>query len=100
MRRIPRIPERGNAILNLKLSPLKNAAQETQGVAVVLDDLTEQREREETLELMTRYLPPGMVENIEQIAGLALGGERREMTSCSSTPAPTTISARMPARNR
>ena len=75
------IPERGTAILNLKLSPLKNAAQETQGVAVVLDDLTEQREREETLELMTRYLPPGMVDNIQQIAGLALGGERREMTS-------------------
>ncbi|HVU11829.1 MAG TPA: adenylate/guanylate cyclase domain-containing protein [Phototrophicaceae bacterium] len=75
------IPERGNAILNLKLSPLKNAALETQGVAVVLDDLTEQREREETLELMTRYLPPGMVANIGQIAGLALGGERREVTS-------------------
>jgi len=75
------IPERGDAILNLKLSPLKNAAKETQGVAVVLDDLTEQREHEETLELMTRYLPPGMVDNIEQIAGLALGGERREMTS-------------------
>ena len=47
----------------------------------MLDDLTEQREREESLELMTRYLPPGMVDNIEQIAGLALGGERREMTS-------------------
>ncbi len=75
------IPERGAAILNLKLSPLKNAAQETQGVAVVLDDLTEQREREESLELMTRYLPPGMVDNIQEIAGLALGGERREMTS-------------------
>ncbi len=75
------IPQRGEAILNLKLSPLKNTADETQGVAVVLDDLTVQREREESLELMTRYLPPGMVDNIEQIAGLALGGERREMTS-------------------
>jgi len=74
------VPERGSAVLNLKLSPLKNAAQVTQGVAVVLDDLTEQREREESLELMTRYLPPGMVDNIQQIAGLALGGERREMT--------------------
>ncbi len=75
------IPQRGETILNLKLSPLKNMADETQGVAVVLDDLTVQREREESLELMTRYLPPGMVDNIEQIAGLALGGERREMTS-------------------
>ena len=75
------IPERGDTVFNLKLSPLKNAAKETQGVAIVLDDLTEQREHEETLELMTRYLPPGMVDNIEQIAGLALGGERREVTS-------------------
>ncbi len=75
------VPNRGAAILNLKLSPLKNPEQETQGVAVVLDDLTEQREREESLGLMTRYLPPGMVKNIEIIAGLALGGERREMTS-------------------
>ena len=75
------IPQRGETILSLKLSPLKNMADETQGVAVVLDDLTVQREREESLELMTRYLPPGMVDNIEQIAGLALGGERREMTS-------------------
>jgi class 3 adenylate cyclase len=74
------VPERGSTVLNLKLSPLKNAAQETQGVAVVLDDLTAQREREESLELMTRYLPPGMVDNIQQIAELAMGGERREMT--------------------
>lgn len=74
------VPQRGSTVLNLKLSPLKNAAKETQGVAVVLDDLTEQREREESLDLMTRYLPPGMVDNIQQIAGLALGGERREMT--------------------
>ncbi|MFN8448263.1 MAG: GAF domain-containing protein [Anaerolineae bacterium] len=85
------IPERGSAVLNLKLSPLKNAAQETQGVAVVLDDLTEQREREESLDLMTRYLPPGMVDNIQQIAGLALGGERREMTSMFVYACPYTI---------
>lgn len=85
------IPERGSAVLNLKLSPLKNAKQEMQGVAVVLDDLTEQREREESLELMTRYLPPGMVDNIQQIAGLALGGERREMTSMFVYACPYTI---------
>lgn len=47
---------------------------------MVLDDLTAQRERDEILELMTRYLPPGMVDNIQTIADLAMGGERREMT--------------------
>ena len=71
---------RGRVELNLKFSPLKNATQETQGVTLVLDDLTEQREREQMLDVMTRYLPPGMVDNIHQIAELALGGERREVT--------------------
>jgi adenylate cyclase len=47
---------------------------------MVLDDLTRQRERDEILELMTRYLPPGMVDNIQTIADLAMGGERREVT--------------------
>ncbi len=71
---------RGHVELNFKLSPLKDGAQQTEGVAVVVDDLTEQREREQTLGMATRYLPPGMVENIHEIAGLALGGERREVT--------------------
>jgi adenylate cyclase len=74
------IAGRGQVELNFKLSPLKDGAQETVGVAVVVDDLTEQREREQTLGMAQRYLPPGMVNKIHQIAGLALGGERREVT--------------------
>lgn len=76
----PDVPGRGRLALSLRLSPLKNSVFETEGVAMVLDDLTEQREREEMLELMTRYLPPGMVDNIHTIADLAMGGERREVT--------------------
>jgi len=72
--------ERGRVYLNIKLSPLKDSEQQTQGVAVVVDDLSEQHEREERLKTVERYLPRGMVEHIEQISGLALGGERREMT--------------------
>lgn len=70
----------GRKTIGLKLSPLKDAEQRTQGVAVVVDDLTEQREREDQLNILRRYLPPAMVDNIEHIASLALGGERREMT--------------------
>lgn len=77
----PEVAGRGHVSLTMRLSPLKNAAQETQGVAIVIDDITEQRERDEVLQLMTRYLPPALVANIHQIAELALGGERREMTS-------------------
>lgn len=76
----PLIEGRGRVVLNLKLSPLKNGSRETQGVAMVIDDLTAQREREETLDLVRRYLPPGMVDQIHTIADLEMGGERREVT--------------------
>jgi PAS domain S-box-containing protein len=71
---------RGRLVLGLKLSPLKDPEGQLQGVALVADDLTEQREREDRLNILRRYLPPAMVDNIEDIANLALGGERREMT--------------------
>ena len=67
----------GRLALNLKISPLKDGAS---GLAIVLDDLTEQREHEEMLGLMRRYLPPEMIDNIEALAALGLGGERREIT--------------------
>jgi len=76
----PDVPGRGRVVLNLKMSPLKDAGDQTQGVAMIMDDLTAEREREETLNVLRRYLPPGMVENIHHIAGIALGGERREVT--------------------
>ncbi len=76
----PEISGRGRIALSIRVSPLKAADGHTQGTALVLDDLTEHEEREETLRLMTRYLPPGMVENIHQIADLAMGGERRHVT--------------------
>lgn len=72
---------RGRRLLGIKLTPLQNARQETQGgAALVLDDLTEQRARAAALQNMRVFMPPGMVENIDQIANLALGGERREIT--------------------
>ncbi len=74
------IQERGRIALSLKLSPLQDAQQQTQGIALVLDDVTEQREREDKLNILRRYLPPALIENIHQISGLALGGERREVT--------------------
>jgi class 3 adenylate cyclase/GAF domain-containing protein len=74
------IQGRGQAYLSLKLTPLQNARQETQGAALVVDDLTGQRAREKALQTMRIFVPPGMVEKIDQIANLALGGERREIT--------------------
>jgi len=74
------IPGRGPAFLNIRLTPLQNARQETQGATLVFDDLTEQRARAKALQTMRIFVPPGMVEKIDQIANLALGGERREIT--------------------
>ncbi|HVO43497.1 MAG TPA: GAF domain-containing protein, partial [Aggregatilineales bacterium] len=71
------IQQRGRVSLNLKLSPLRDARQVTQGVAIVVDDLTELKQREAQLMLVRRYLPPAMVDNIESIDRLGLGGERR-----------------------
>jgi adenylate cyclase len=76
----PEVSGRGRVVLNVRVSRLRAADGRTQGAAMVLDDLTEERERDETLALVRRYLPPGMLENIHQIADLAMGGERREVT--------------------
>jgi len=67
--------------LNLRLSPLKDANNGTQGIALVIDDLTEQKRRDAMLQAVRRYLPPVMVDNIQSIDNLALGGERREVTA-------------------
>lgn len=72
---------KGRMALSLKLNPLKDSQHQTiQGVAIVLDDLTEQQEREEKLNIMGRYLPPAMIANIHLVAQIDLGGERREVT--------------------
>ncbi len=74
------IDERGPLSLKLKLSPLKDAENQTQGVALVVDDLTDLKQRDDTLAAVRRYLPPAMVENIQSLDKLALGGERRTVT--------------------
>jgi adenylate cyclase len=69
-----------SAIISLKFSPLRDDDDRTQGVTVVVDDLTEQNEREAMLDVLQNYLPPGMMNRIHEIAQIDLGGERREMT--------------------
>ncbi|NLX12009.1 MAG: GAF domain-containing protein [Chloroflexi bacterium] len=76
----PELPGRGKVNLHLKLSPLKNQ-EATEGVAIVVDDLTEIKRRDATLDVVRRYLPPTMIENIQSLDGLALGGERRAITT-------------------
>jgi class 3 adenylate cyclase len=86
-----RVPERGPVILGLRMSPLKDGEQRTQGVAIIADDLTAAREREQMLNMAGRYLPPGMIDNIEAIAALERGGQRREMTCAFIYSCPYTL---------
>jgi len=77
------LPGRDPASLLLKLTPLRSDqrhAGEIEGVAIVLDDLSEIKQRDATLAMVRRYLPPAMVDQIQSLDGLALGGERRLVT--------------------
>jgi adenylate cyclase len=74
------IPNRGRLALNLTLSPLKDVNEVTHGVTVVMDDVTHLQEHETTINAMKRILPPEMVDNINDIANIQLGGVRREVT--------------------
>jgi class 3 adenylate cyclase len=68
--------------LRTSLSPLKNANEETQGTAIVIDDLTEQRRLESRYQLFQRYLPPAVIERLPNDPHeLRLGGQRQEITS-------------------
>jgi adenylate cyclase len=76
------LPERGSANLRASLSPLKDANGETQGIAIVIDDLTEQRRLEAVSQMFRRYVSPAVVERLLEHPGeLKLGGQRQEISS-------------------
>ena len=71
------LPGRGQVALALSLSPLKDSNDMTQGVTVVMDDITHLHEHETTISAMKRILPEGMVDQINEIANIEMGGLRR-----------------------
>ncbi len=74
------LPGRGQVALALSLSPLKDSNDMTQGVTMVMDDVTHLYEHETTINAMKRILPEGMVDQINEIANIEMGGLRREVT--------------------
>lgn len=76
----PVLPQRGPVTLNLKLTPLKDANNVTYGMTVVVDDLTEIKKRDATLNVVRTYLPPSLVRNIQSIDNLGLGGDERDIS--------------------
>ena len=73
------MPPRGNVDWRLNLSPLKDAGQKTQGVAIVLDDLTERKRLEAQRRLFERMVSPAVIDQLDPNS-LQLGGKRTDIT--------------------
>jgi adenylate cyclase len=65
----------GTTTLNLTFTPLRDMQQETLGVAMVLDDISERKR----LESVRRYLPPALVDQVRDVDA-AQRPQRRKMT--------------------
>ncbi len=82
----PTIPVRGPVVLRLNLSPLKDNREETNGIAIVVDDLTERRQLEAQArrirQTFEQYVVPRVVEQLlSDPKSVRLGGTRRELTT-------------------
>ncbi len=77
------MPNRGSVSLSLNFSPLKDGSLNTQGVAIVLDDLTEKKRLEAQRRLFERMVSPAVINQLDPDK-LQLGGVRAEITSLFS----------------
>ncbi len=73
------LPERGNVDWRFNLSPLKDADQKTQGVAIVLDDMTERKKLEAQRRLLQRMVSPAILDQIDPNS-LQIGGKKVYIT--------------------
>lgn len=76
----PVLPQRGPISLRLHFSPLIDANQATQGIAIVLEDLTERKQLRAQLRLFERMVSPAVIEQLDPDQ-LQLGGKRVEITT-------------------
>jgi class 3 adenylate cyclase/PAS domain-containing protein len=77
----PEVGERGTASWNVVLSVLKGVGGQGNGIALVINDLTDQRKHEAQLAEAMRYLPNALFKNLREIANTEFGGEEREITA-------------------
>lgn len=74
------LPGRGAVSWSLNMAPLKDSGgQGHQGLAIVLDDVTEQKRLRNKFEVFTRMVPPQVVERLN-VDSLQLGGVRKEVS--------------------
>ena len=73
-------PSRGSLDWRLNLSPLKDASEATQGIAIVLDDLTERKKLEAQRRLLRRMVSPAVLDQIDP-SSLEIGGKKVDITA-------------------
>lgn len=76
----PQVPNRGQINLSMSLSPLKDVNDETQGVAIVVNDVTDRKRFERERGMVKRYLPAELVDHLADLQELRLGGTREMVT--------------------
>ena len=76
----PTLPVRGLVDWRFNLSPLKDEAHKTQGIAIVLDDLTERKHLEAQRRLFERMVSPAVINQLDPNK-LQLGGKRVDITT-------------------
>jgi adenylate cyclase len=73
------MPQRGGVDWRLNLSPLKDAGQKTQGIAIVLDDMTERKKLEAQRRLLERMVSPAVLDQVD-LNSFKIGGKRVDIT--------------------
>lgn len=81
----------GMISLNLTFSPLRDIQQEMQGVAVVMNDVSETKR----LESVRRYLPPGLVDQVRDLDAAQRPQRRRMSVLFADIRGFSTISERL-----
>jgi PAS domain S-box-containing protein len=75
----PAIAGRGRIDLRISITPVKDGQQHTQGVALVLDDMTEKKLLEAQRRLFEKMVSPAVIRQLNPDS-LILGGQRKEIT--------------------
>ncbi|GAB1421188.1 hypothetical protein MASR2M15_13350 [Anaerolineales bacterium] len=66
---------------NIVISPLREDGQSAGGLAIVIDDLTEWKAREAQLAEVRRYLPSALVDHVNSMDDIDIGGQERVITA-------------------
>jgi class 3 adenylate cyclase/GAF domain-containing protein len=77
----PELAGFGDRLWNVTVTVLRAAQGRGLGLALVIDDLTEQKAREAQLAEVKRYLPPALVTHLHSLDDIDPRGQEREITA-------------------